>query len=287
MSLTLKDSDGQSYPLTSNGQLVNVAVDPSDKSSSFTVGDPVYTLGFNVTPGITARLFIDLAVWSNNWDWTIWFPQLAVDLPPGGVKFACHEGTICTRKFRFNQNGAQSEYEGALEKWGREFMPPWLPKCVDEPCKLGIRWIHQGVMYTGRHKFADDPNVKISAMSGEFLAAQKNAYKVVVESQARKAQAASNAWGVLAQAIWTKQCKDSLCYDTVTALAAQMGDRARQIVKASPNLAPLAVTQLVNKEFVPKFQQAVDDSKVRDLAEQAFETQRQLKKQKVKTPKMQ
>lgn len=287
MSLTLTDKGGDTTLLSTDGQKVNVAVDKDDdKSSSFTVGDPLYTLGFNVTPGITARLFIDLAVWSNNWDWTIWFPQLAVDLPPGGVKFACHEGTICTRTFRFNQAGKQSKYEGDLVRWGKTFMPPWLPKCVDEPCKLGIRWIHQGVMYKGWQKFAADENVDITAMSDEFKAADENAKKVVVESQARKAQAASNSWGVIAQAIWTKQCKDSLCYDTITALAAQMGDRARQIVKANPNLAPLAVTQQVNKEFVPKFRQAVDESKLRDATEQAFETQRQLKKLKGKTPKM-
>jgi hypothetical protein len=287
MKLTLKDSDGQSYPLTSNGQLVNVAVDPSDKSSSFTVGDPFYNLGFNVTPGITARLFIDLAVWSNNWDWPIWFPQLAVDLPPGGVDFACHEGTVCTRKFRFNQNGAQTEFEGLLEKWAKEFDPLWVPKCLDEPCKLGIRLIRQGVLFSGRHKLADNPDITIAAMKAEFINANINAQKVVTESLARKAEAASNSWGVIAQAIWTKQCKDALCYDTVTALAAQMGTRARAIAKANPSQSSLWVTQQVNKEFVPQFQQAVDDSAVRDATEQSFEMQRQLKKQKLKSPKLQ
>ena len=286
MSLTLTDSDGKPYPLTYDGQQQNVAVDPASTSSTFTVGDPLYSLGFNVTPGITARLFIDLAVWSNNWDWPIWFPQLAVDLPPGGLKFACHEGTICTRKFGFNQNGVQSEFDRLLEKWAREFDPPWIPKCVDEPCKLGIRLIRQGVLFSGRHKHADNPDITIAAMKGEFMTAQANAQKVVTESQARKAQAAANSWGVIAQAIWTKQCKDALCYDIVTALAAQMGTRAREIVKANPSLPPLSVTQQVNKEFVPKFRQAVDESKVRDATEQSFETQRQLNKLKGKTPKM-
>lgn len=286
MRLTLKDSDGQSYYLTSNGQVVNVAVDPYT-SSSFTVGDPFYTLGFNVTPGITARLFIDLAVWSNNWDWPIWFPQLAVDLPPGGIDFACHEGTVCTRKFGFNQNGAQTEFARLLEKWAREFDPLWIPKCVDEPCKLGIRFIRQGVLFSGRHKLADNPDITIAAMKAEFINANINAQKVVTESLARKAEAASNSWGVIAQAIWTKQCKDALCYDTVTALAAQMGTRARAIAKANPSQSSLWVTQQVNKEFVPQFRQAVDDSVVRDATEQSFEMQRQLKKQKLKTPKLQ
>ena len=285
MSLTLKDSDGQSYPLTSNGQLVNVAVDPSDKSSSFTVGDPLYNLGFNVTPGITARLFIDLAVWSNNWDWPIWFPQLAVDLPPGGVDFACHEGTVCTRKFRFNQNGAQTEFEGQLEKWAKGFDPLWVPKCLDDPCELGIRLIRQGVLFSGRHKLADNPDITIGAMKAEFINANINAQKVVTESLARKAQAASNSWGVIAQAIWTKQCNDSLCYDTVTALAAQMGTRARAIAKENPSQSSLWVSQQVNKEFVPQFQQAVNESKVRDATEQSFEMQRQLNKQKMKMPR--
>ena len=87
--------------LSGKGQVVNVGVDPSKKNDShFSFGNPVYNLGFTLTPGIDARLFVDLAVWGQNWDWPVWFPQLAVDLPPNGVDFGCHAGTTCVLDFK-------------------------------------------------------------------------------------------------------------------------------------------------------------------------------------------
>jgi len=87
--------------VTSTGQTVSVGVDRSRKNDShFSFGNPVYNLGFTLTPGIDARLFVDLGVWSDNWDWPVWFPQLAVDLPPNGIDFGCHSGTTCVLDFR-------------------------------------------------------------------------------------------------------------------------------------------------------------------------------------------
>jgi hypothetical protein len=87
--------------VASTGQTVAVGTDKSRKNDShFSFGNPVYNLGFTLTPGIDARLFIDLAVWSQNWDWPVWFPQLAVDLPPHGIDFGCHAGTTCVLDFR-------------------------------------------------------------------------------------------------------------------------------------------------------------------------------------------
>jgi hypothetical protein len=83
------------------GQTVSVGTDKSRKNDShFSFGNPVYNLGFTLTPGIDARLFLDLAVWSQNWDWPVWFPQLAVNLPPNGIDFGCHAGTTCVLDFR-------------------------------------------------------------------------------------------------------------------------------------------------------------------------------------------
>jgi hypothetical protein len=87
--------------ITSTGQTVSVGVDKGKNNDShFSFGNPVYNLGFTLTPGIDARLFIDVAVWSHNWDWPVWFPQLAVDLPPNGVDFGCHAGTTCVLDFK-------------------------------------------------------------------------------------------------------------------------------------------------------------------------------------------
>ena len=86
--------------VTQTGQTFPVAVDPSaGNDSHVSFGNPVYNLGFTLTPGIDARLSVDVAVWSDSWDWPIWFPQLAIDLPPGGMDFGCHQNTACVLDF--------------------------------------------------------------------------------------------------------------------------------------------------------------------------------------------
>ncbi len=67
-------------------------------TSEFKVKDPSYNLSFLVTPGINAQAFVDVAVWSHDWNWPIWLPQAEIELPPGGMDFTCHEGTDCSRK---------------------------------------------------------------------------------------------------------------------------------------------------------------------------------------------
>ncbi|HYB65328.1 MAG TPA: hypothetical protein VEC59_08730 [Steroidobacteraceae bacterium] len=90
---------------------VSLGVTPSGAAvlSHFSIGNPVYNLGFTVTPGLTPNVFVDIDVWSDNWNWTIWFPQLAVDLPPHGVDFGCHAGTTCVVDFEpvFNPGTGQ------------------------------------------------------------------------------------------------------------------------------------------------------------------------------------
>lgn len=86
--------------MTTTGQTVNVGTDPSKNNDShFSFGNPVYNLGFTLTPGVDAHLFVDVAVWSDSWDWPVWFPQLAVNLPPNGIDFGCHAGTTCVIDF--------------------------------------------------------------------------------------------------------------------------------------------------------------------------------------------
>lgn len=83
--------------LASDPKPVSLGTAPSGQGvlSHFSIGNPVYNLGFTVTPGLTPNVFVDIAIWSGNWDWTLWFPQLAVDLPPNGIDFGCHAGTTC------------------------------------------------------------------------------------------------------------------------------------------------------------------------------------------------
>jgi len=109
----------RNIPMTATGQTVSVAVNPGNKNDShFRFGNPVYNLGFTLTPGIDANLFVDVAVWSNNWNWPVWFPQLAVDLPPNGVDFGCHAGTTCVIDFEPEHEAAAST--GLLQRLGSE-----------------------------------------------------------------------------------------------------------------------------------------------------------------------
>lgn len=104
LKFTLKDKvTNQTRILTQSGQPVALGVRPLNQSSNFTISDPVYNVAFEVTPGISARLFVDVAIWSQNWDWPIWFPQLSVQLPPNGLDFACHAETTCTREYQFTR----------------------------------------------------------------------------------------------------------------------------------------------------------------------------------------
>lgn len=89
-SVTTMSESGKRYPLQVN----------NNRYSRFRVSDPVYNLGFQMTPGLVGRAYVDIAVWSRNWDWPVWFPQLKVQLPPNGVNFTCHAGTVCGHEYK-------------------------------------------------------------------------------------------------------------------------------------------------------------------------------------------
>ncbi len=106
--------------ITATGQTVNVATDPGKNNDShFSFGNPVYNLGFTLTPGIDAHLYVDVAVWSDSWDWPVWFPQLAVNLPPNGIDFGCHAGTTCVIDFEpEHESGAAGGLLSRLQSEG-------------------------------------------------------------------------------------------------------------------------------------------------------------------------
>jgi hypothetical protein len=117
LQFTLNDEVlNKQFNLFSPGQTVSLGTDKNKKfDSHFSFGNPVYNLGFTLTPGIDAQLAVDLAVWSQTWDWIVWFPQLAVDLPPGGIDFGCHAGTTCVRDFQ-PKEGIQSSAQGGVKQ---------------------------------------------------------------------------------------------------------------------------------------------------------------------------
>jgi hypothetical protein len=117
LQFTLNDEVlNKQFNVFAPGQTVSLGTDKNKKfDSHFSFGNPVYNLGFTLTPGIDAQLAVDLAVWSQTWDWIVWFPQLAVDLPPGGIDFGCHAGTTCVRDFQ-PKEGIQSSSTGGAKQ---------------------------------------------------------------------------------------------------------------------------------------------------------------------------
>lgn len=140
LEFRLKDNvSGKQQSITASGKAYPLAIDPRDKSSRFSIGDPVYNLSFNITPGVVGRLFVDVSVWSHKWDWPVWFPKLTISLPPGGADFSCHAGTICARSYHFSPTFAREgeaassdPMERLAVQWTEEFDLFWKDQCPDE-----------------------------------------------------------------------------------------------------------------------------------------------------------
>lgn len=278
LSLTLTDTrTGEKTQLTKSGQQAALSVDPKDQSSSFTIGDPVYNLGFQMTPGINPRLYIDLAVWGDTWDWPVWFPQLGITLPAGGKDFACHEDTVCNRNYRVSPTmladnaGDLNPFESELSSWGVAFDKEWLSQCADETCKFGIKLVRLNAVLLGKQvnnaaKEAGAKQITMADLQPQFNAANVKAKGLVQESQLRLTQKASKGWVILYTAVWSKRCSDVPCIDEVTQLAEQMGQTAVSLQQQQPDEGSLQIQGQAGKLFLPKFQAAIDASKARAAA---------------------
>jgi hypothetical protein len=206
LKFTLRDGvTGIDTALTKSGQPVNLGIFPN-RTSAFSISDPIYNLAFLVTPGLDARLFIDLSVWSHNWDWPVWFPQIAVTLPPGGVDFSCHEGTNCTRSYLFGPDkqmeadGNDLLVEAELDNWGGEFDAKWLPQCATKNCQTGVKLVRLNGVLEAKQKIAANPKLKMADLGAIFEKANTSAMKLVLED-----------WGKGFDAKWLKQCSDKQC----------------------------------------------------------------------------
>ena len=114
LQFTLNDELQHRSSTINSGQTVSLgdATAQNGDYSHFAVGNPVYNLGFTLTPGLAPTVFVDIAVWSDQWQWPVWFPQLAISLPPGGMDFSCHAGTTCVMDFQPVFNAATGQVQG-------------------------------------------------------------------------------------------------------------------------------------------------------------------------------
>jgi len=113
LQFTLNDELQHRSATINSGQTVSLGDSTAQNGdySHFAVGNPVYNLGFTLTPGLAPTVFVDIAVWSDSWSWPVWFPQLAINLPPGGMNFSCHAGTTCVMDFQPVYNAGTGQVE--------------------------------------------------------------------------------------------------------------------------------------------------------------------------------
>ena len=272
LTFNLYDKLKASGQRVSSGQQVDLTVRPSDHGSQFSLGDPIYQLSFLVTPGIDARVFLDLAVWSDHWDWFLWFPQLQIELPPGGAKFGCHAETICSRNYTFTPTsqsesaGAESGFPADMEQWGLGFDAKWMGECPDETCRFGIRFIRQGTIYNALHKFDANANLKITDLGSLFAQADKEAQAMINEGQARQTAKASKSYSTLMLAVWTGRCSDSLCYKNIKGIIFFAEWEMNAMQAQYPEMSTNQILGAAGKKFVPSLQAEVDASKARVAA---------------------
>jgi len=286
LHLTLKDYVANTESTISNpGQTIPLQVSPADHSAHFAIGDPVYNLGLTITPGIDPRLFIDIDIWSDSWDWPVWFPEASVELPPGGADFSCHDGTQCARLYKVSAKGvevstqtnvatagavgvADVNFSADLEKWKTDFNNTYLQQCADDACTLGLGFIRYGYALGAQQQHdANKTQVTIQTLRNGYLkGADSDATTLVQESHARQTSKAAKAMGELQFAIWAKQCSDSKCIHDLHALLffEMWAMEAEQ--QQHPDDSTLDVLKKIGPEFATAAKQIIDDSKARAKA---------------------
>ena len=104
LSFKLVDNYGSGSPQrVSNGQTKQVAT--RNGKASVTLKDPKYNIAVAITPGVRAKIGVDVVVWEDDWHYDIWIPELSITLPPAGADFSCHAQTTCSRTYEFLANG--------------------------------------------------------------------------------------------------------------------------------------------------------------------------------------
>lgn len=143
LKLVLHDNVANSDQPIVNGAKMPLAIDAAQHTSNFSIGSPLYNLGFIVTPGVDAHAFIDISVWSDSWDFPVWFPAVAVTLPPGGVDFSCHSGTICKRDYVYT---AAASSDPSIDTGGLTVKGDDGPGTAPPTSPIRIRDLRQNVL---------------------------------------------------------------------------------------------------------------------------------------------
>lgn len=303
LTLDLRDpSTGSSVVHMSSGGTYRLAVNPTDNSSRFSIENPLYDLTFTLTPGINARAYVDLAVWSAQWDFPVWFPALSVALPANGVRFACHARTTCSRNFSYSPAGGTSMgntrdgLDVDLADWGRSFTNEWKATCTDGQCRTVIDVLR--LSYDTRAKEQYDarlaenaaaaqarapgappnaplPRITFASLSWMFAEAATKARTEVNLSLARRTVSQTEPMIQPFIASWKSKCSDEPCTRGMDNAVGAIRTRIRQLAEAEPQSAPQVIFNRVQGEFESSLQQTITASDqraavIREMAKDDF-----------------
>ena len=206
----------------------------------------MYTLYFLVTPGVNAHVFIDVGVWGDSWDFPVWFPDIALELPPGGVDFACHAGTICRRDYFYTADG-HTDLVGDGGKamadafgWASAFERDWSGACASDACRGTIPELRRSAEARIRQAIQGG---QLDSVDGLERNAESKARDAAYGSQDAVVTDAANAA--------KSRCADERCPVNLDALAArsiaEMGARRAGAILSWAEAEPIAVTGLAER----------------------------------------
>ncbi|MFM7376717.1 MAG: hypothetical protein ACKO1O_01075 [Erythrobacter sp.] len=231
---------GNTTKLATSGQQVDLTPNPKSGALEFDIKDPIYNLTLTVEPGIKARLFVDIGLWGKNWDMPVYFPSLAITVPSGGVDFACHDGTVCSRDYTLAPNAAELALQ-ELARWVHNHETFWLAQCVDSICEKDVRTYRKATELAAALKIkqlGQDAPVNLANdtyFAQLFNEAGEKAEKSWAEARLRRFNAEF-------EPTWIGKCADDVCRNGIKALRVSTDAALKAaIAKGKPEPVPNVV----------------------------------------------
>ncbi len=243
---------GMSYPLEMSA---------TTKTSSFVINEPNYKLSMKLTPGVKARLFVDLAVWGTHWDFPVLLPQLGIKVPKGGKDFSCHEKTVCDRTISISPQGVKvgsttaSPYN-TLVNWYEGFDKRFAPSCFAAErtkCEADLKAHRDLVSGQLNVTIKNKPGYTSDNLDQDLKSADLKGRSIVVGSFMKNRADFIRTFKA--------QCFDDVCRNTIEKLAVDMATGPNWGMGYAPNLLPNTVVNLIDEEFRAAARNAVETSK--------------------------
>lgn len=245
LSFTVADLNGKpAVKGVKSGTTVPINADTATGALEFDIKDPLYNLVLTVEPGIVARLFVDIGLWGKNWDIPVYFPSLALSVPSGGLTFACHDGTVCSREYTFaTKPGALAEQ--SIARWVNQFETSWLSQCRDAECEGNIRFIRTGYEGVMKKRIKDvgtksENNLSLDPFFANIFTEANN----IARQEKRRSDL--RRFSIEFEPTWSARCADNKCRGAIRLIRTAAEIDLKKLVDAVPPKAAPGTVVLEN-----------------------------------------